>query len=257
MDRRSFVKACVGTAGAATVAASGLSLAMGTVEPRPAPGPVVTYFGAHKVAGPAPRGVPYVPVTVKDGVFVGKTTLRGESVLPWYAYCGHAAAPGLREDFTRDNVLTCHVAEEKLRTLSPWYRDLLGKPLRPEDFPDAGFGAPFAWRSQGQSGAALLTGLLVRVDGVRAPAGVKRPGKALSEEDFAFVKREVFHGDFVAVSTFCTHFCCVPGWREDAAARAAGAWDRAYCACHGSAYEPREPALYSFAPEAVSGVPKR
>lgn len=250
MDRRRFVKACVATAGAATLGASGLSLAMGSVQPRPAPAAVVSYYGAHKVDGPALRGVPYVPITVRDGVFVGKPELGGESILRWYAYCGHGRAPGLQPGFTDDDRLYCHVAEEKLRTLTPWYADLLGKPLRPGDFPDVGFGAPFVWRSQGQSGANLLTGLLVRVGETRAPVAPRPPGRALAQEEVDFVRREVFHGEFVAVSTFCTHFCCLPGWREDPEARRRGAWESAYCPCHGSAYRPEEPVRYAFAPDA-------
>lgn len=263
MNRRSFVKTCVGAASAGALAASGLGLAAGLAIPRRAGGAVLNYYGAHRVAGPAPRGVPYIPVTVENGVFVGKTSIPGRdggevNVLEWYKYCGHAGAPGLNPDFTEDNTLTYFIAEEKLKSITPWFKDLLGKPIRPEDFPADGFGASFIWRSAGQSGPNVLTGVLIKAPNreIELVSSVVAPAKPIRDEDeFAYVRENIFHENYIGVSTFCTHFCCIPGYREaEALARPRDAWDNMFCTCHNSNYNHRQPVLYSFSPEVVGGA---
>lgn len=264
MDRRSFVKTCVGVAGAGALAASGLGLAAGLAIPRKPGGAVLNYYGAHRVAGPAPRGVPYIPVTVENGVFVGKTSIptpdgSGEvNTLEWYKYCGHAGAPGLQPDFTEDNTLTYFIAEEKLKSITPWFKDLLGKPIRPEDFPGDGFGASFIWRSANQTGPNVLTGVLIKAPPreIEMTTAVVPPAKALQgDEDFEYVRTNVFHENFIGVSTFCTHFCCIPGYKEaEALARPRNAWENMFCTCHNSNYNYRQPVRYSFSPEVVGAA---
>jgi len=259
MNRRSFVKTCVGVAGAGALAAAGLGIAAGTAIPRKPGGSLIRYYGAHRVAGPAPRGVPYIPVTVENGVFVGKPVFAGPdgeevNALDWYKYCGHAGAPGLRLDFTNDNTLT-YFEKEDYKKLTPWFKDYYGEPIRPEHFPDVGFGAAFIWRSAGQSGANILSGVLIKAPPreVRYAQSVVSPAKPLKDEaEFEHVRKEVFHESFIAVSTFCTHFCCVPGYREaEQLARPRNAWDNMFCTCHNSNYNYREPVAYSFSPETV------
>lgn len=252
MDRRTFVKGCVAVAGAGALAATGISVAGGLVAPRARAPPLVRYFGAHRVGGPAPVGVPYVPITVEDGVFVAKTSLprlagRELDPLAWHAYCGLQRAPGVKPGYAGDNVLCCSAPEEKLRVLTPWYKGLVGQPLRPEHFPDAGFGAPFAWRSQGETDPFVLRGVLVRVDAseVRHVRDVRLPAKPLRDDEFDFVRREVFWGDYVAVNAACTHFCCTAGYRESRAiAEPRNGWDNLFCLCHNANFDFRTPVAY-------------
>lgn len=262
MDRRSFVKACVGVAGAGALAATGISMAATLAIPRSPGGGVIDYYGAHKVAGPAPRGVPYIPVTVNAaGEFEGLPLIRRGNeeinVLEWYKYCGHAGAPGLRQGWTDDNRLYYFIAEEKLHSITPWFNDLLGQPIRPEHFPAPGFGASFIWRSQGQTGANIITGVLIRnrVDEFVLQATAVAPARPLRDDaDFQFVRDNIFHEGYVGVSTYCTHFCCIPGYREaEALARPRGGWDSMFCTCHNSVYDQREPVLYGFSPEVTGG----
>jgi len=276
LDRRSFVKTCVGVAGAGALAASGLSMAAGLAIPRAASGNLIRYYGAHRIGGPAPRGTPFIPIAIENGVFVGKTTIptfdlktqtasksKQTSVLDWYKYCGHSGAPGLKPDFTQDNELTYFIAEEKLKVITPWFKDLIGQPIKPEHFPAENFGASFVWRSKGQSGTALVTGAIIKTPPEGKPlgpafltSGAKAPAKPLSTKtEYDFVRKNIHHqdstyGDFIAVSTYCTHFCCTPGYRDaEALARPRDAWDGTFCTCHNSNYDFRTPVAYTFAPE--------
>jgi Rieske Fe-S protein len=63
-----------------------------------------------------------------------------------------------------------------------------------------------------------------------------------------------FEGNlYVAVSSFCTHFCCAPGYREaEKLARPRAAWDNIFCTCHNSNYNYRQPVAFSFAPEVAT-----
>lgn len=264
MDRRSFVKACVATAGVGALAASGLGMAAGLAIPRKPGQPPVRYFGTHRVAGPAPRGLPYIPIEVKDGVIVGKTSLtslEGEALDPleWYKYCGHSGAPGLAPDFTDDNTLTYLPKEEYDHLITPWFKQWLDQPVRVEHFPADSFGAAFKWRSEGQGGANVLTGSVIRV----AKSEIKRvdspvpPAKAISQAEVDWLLENVFavegNSVFIGVSSFCTHFCCAPGYREaEKLARPRAAWDNLFCTCHNSNYNFREPVAFTFAPEVAT-----
>lgn len=264
MDRRSFVKTCVGVAGAGALAASGLGLAAGLAIPR-APGePPIKYYGAHRVAGPAPRGIPYIPITVdSSGNFVGKPTIpsidgTGEvDVLSWYKYCGHSGAPGLQQGFTDDNTVSYLAKEEYESIITPWFKPLLGQPARPEHFPSESFGAAIVWRSEGQSGSSVLTGILIKAPAkeVRLVDSTVPPAKPISKEEYDYVMENIFHvtdkGEiYIGVSSFCTHFCCAPGYREaEKLARPRAAWDNIFCTCHNSNYNFRQPVSYAFSAE--------
>lgn len=267
MDRRSFVKACVTTGTLGALAASGLGMAAGLAIPRKPGAPPVKYFGAHRVAGPAPRGLPYIPITVENGTIVGKTILpplpgsddTETNTLEWFKYCGHSGAPGLQRDGADDNTLYYLAKEEYEHAITPWFKPYLNQPVRPEHFPASSFGAAFQWRSAGQAGANVLTGVVIRapVDEVERVAAAVPPAKTISEEDFAWLKENVFAQHegklFIAVSSFCTHFCCAPGYREaEKLARPRDAWDNIFCTCHNSNYNHRQPVSYNFAPEVAT-----
>ncbi len=46
-------------------------------------GEVVKYLGARRIAGPAPRSLPMIPIEIKDGKIMGLP-----AALAWLAYCG-------------------------------------------------------------------------------------------------------------------------------------------------------------------------
>jgi Rieske Fe-S protein len=42
----------------------------------------------------------------------------------------------------------------------------------------------------------------------------------------------------IAYVSFCKHFCCVPGWHESPLALKQGFFDKMFCTCHFSVYDP-------------------
>lgn len=272
MNRRSFVKTCVGVAGAGALAASGLSMAVGLAIPRAPAGALIPYWGAHKVAGPAPRGMPYIPIGLgPDGNFIGKPTITGPptdanpngdqiNVLEWYKYCGHSGATGLDPEADQPNTLV-YLRKDDYNIVTPWFKDLLDQPIKPEQFPANGFGAAFRWRSEDQDGANVISGVLVRAEPrrIRSVTSAVAPAKPLtSEAEFEWLKENIWytHDDgsiFIGVSTYCPHFCCTPGYREaEQLARPRNAWDNIFCTCHNSNYNFSEPVRYTFAPEVAT-----
>lgn len=285
MDRRTFVKTAVGLGIAGAAGATATALTMPLAKPRPPAAPPVAYFGLHKIGGPAPRGTPLIPIFVNaKGDFEGRTVVENVpansflapklgpeetwdgkvDILEWYKYCGHQGAAGLSQDFAEgDSVLRYFIAEDKLKLgLSPWFKDRLGEPIRPEHFTEPGLGASFVWRSEGQTGAGVLTGVILRWNaegkGTPAdaysfkPAKVFPPGKAIKgEADLELLRTQFLHADeFAASSTFCPHFCCIPGYKEaEKLASSRDAADKVFCTCHFSIYNPREVVGYTFSPE--------
>jgi Rieske Fe-S protein len=51
---------------------------------------------------------------------------------------------------------------------------------------------------------------------------------------------------FVAYMDKCTHFCCVPGFKDTEQAKKFGASNRIFCVCHQSVYDPYSIVRRSF-----------
>lgn len=245
MDRRSFVKACAAAGGAVALGAAGIGVAKGLARTRSGAA-TFRYVGAHKVGGPAPRGVPYVPLAVENGVVVGRTSLRvGRAewdTLRWLGFCGHENAKGLQPAYAGDDVLRYHLPGELGERIRPWYADKLGEPVVPSDFPGPGFGARFVWRGD-------LTGVVLMLDGegLREPTERIPPAKPLADGERKALGSLGAKG-LVAASNVCTHFCCEAGWKEaEALARPRDAWDKLFCTCHNAVFDLRAPVAYEAA----------
>ncbi|MHB8586550.1 MAG: hypothetical protein ACYDDF_12050 [Thermoplasmatota archaeon] len=277
MDRRTFVRGCIAAGGAAAAAAAGFAAFRSAVPARATTtSSAVTYYGLHKVGGPAPRGLPLVPIAIEDGMFVGqpeKTGPDGQGVLLWYDYCGAYGSLGLSADYRGDNILRftappAVLAQHASQGIAPWYASRLGEPMRPEDFAP-GAGAPFTWRQSGaQQGPQVLAGVLIRApretawtpaDREFAPPRYVPPAIPLSDADWSVVRSDYLSlgdtGRFVAAASACTHFCTRSGWEEALFAKSipdpingGSAWDCVFCPSHGSIFEPFQLARYSFTP---------
>lgn len=239
LSRRAFVKGCLyaSAAGVAAVGA-GATLAPLAMVSR-APFKRVEYIGSTLIAGPAPQGIPLMPLAAdKDGSLRVNPKPEGVEggVLDWYKYCGHEATPGLQAGFRpKDEFVRFFLTEEKKHTIvEGWYLDRLGEVCNVEDFERVGMGAGFNWRSQGQTGKNIITGILIKIDPkelefTNAPEELVREQFLVPTDDGAAL---------VAFCSFCKHFCCVPGWHESNLAREQGVWDKMFCTCHFSVYDP-------------------
>ncbi len=255
VDRRAFVKGAMGAAALGVAGAAGFGIFKQAAIVKPSTVKLVKYLGAKVLVGsPAPRGIPLIPVRVNEEGFVeGVPQDEDENYLDWYRYCSHENAPGLANpEFTKDNIIEYFLTEEKLVKAGAkaaerwWYHDKLEQPIRADDFLRAkgsgikadgyGAGAAFRWRSAGQAGNNIITGVLLK----------------LHPDDFKGVDRETLERfmdmehHLIAFSTYCTHFCCVPGFREDPTADQLGFWDMIFCTCHNSRYDPRKLTEYEF-----------
>jgi Rieske Fe-S protein len=247
MNRRAFVKTAVAAAAVGAVGATGAGLVVplstaGGLKIRRFP-----YLGARRVDGPAPQGVPLIPIKINDaGEIEGVPELEEppsgiEHSLEWYRYCGHDQSPAFQKGHTDDNVLRyfsnpAKVAKAAVDLGAPlWYANKLGQKVVADDFKDQppGTGAPFRWRSEDLEGNDIVTGIIIKVD----------TGQMRGEDAKAFMA-----GDLVAFSSYCAHFCCVPGFKESKEAVAADWFDNMYCTCHNSVYDPLQIRKYKFPP---------
>jgi Rieske Fe-S protein len=248
VGRRAFVKGCLGASAAGLLAAGAGGLASpllvggGSVTRR------VDYLGATVVGGPAPQGLPLVPLRADgDGRLSIEPSPDGipGGVLDWYRYCGHAAAPGLRAGFQpADEQLRYTLALDRVDTVRAlqtesgrddvgWQLPRLGEVARVADFQAAGHGAGTRWRP-GAPGPPLHV-LVLRV---RGGALVFEDG---AEEELVRAQVLVPAGDgdvLVAYFNLCKHLCCVAGWHESRKAVQEGLFETLYCTCHYSAYDP-------------------
>lgn len=227
-----------------------MGIASSLAKPR-RPSTKLRYIGAHKIAGPAPRGVPYIPIEVQDGILHGRTTLDvgGETwaTLSWLRFCGHEDAPGLDGGYSGDNVLRYHLPEGVTTYIRPWYADRVDEPVRVDDFPGPGFAARFRWRSEAadESTWLWLTGIVLKLDTPLAePESLVAPAKPLTRDERRALERLGASG-FVAASNLCTHFCCESGYNEaEQLARPRNAWDKMFCTCHNATFDMRAPVAY-------------
>jgi Rieske Fe-S protein len=113
-----------------------------------------------------------------------------------------------------------------------WFKSLVGKPVKPSDFPLNGGALAFwdgvpclkpCWILFLDPGADHVIpspgGGIATVSGFSAPEDAETPGYG--------------RGIFVAFYGGCVHACCIPGWHE-----AYPSLDIFHCTCHNSRYNP-------------------
>jgi Rieske Fe-S protein len=266
--RRRFVKGVVGSSVLAGVGTGGaVALDSATSAPGGSGGPT-DYIGIENTAGPAPRGMPMVPLTIDgDGYLKGiwpeltekeldyeRTATVAEEQLgevaysgQWFQYCGAQTAPGVEPDADQDNFL-----RSKPGTFE-WQRGHEpGRKLHVDDFDDyeewtngigsAGAGKPAqtTWRSQPGEDEKDVKELPVQV--LRSPKVAELPAES-EHGEFLDAATE---SNFIAWLDICTHFCCTPGFNHSADAPKFDAVDKVYCQCHQSVYDPFSPVELSF-----------
>jgi Rieske Fe-S protein len=253
--RRRFVKGVVGSAVLGGLAVAGGALVESATNPTGQGGGVTQYFGNTVVDGPAPRGMPQIPVELDDEGFlrgvwpaVRQETRDGQQVTvaeldlggttytsEWYQYCGIQDAPGLVPDADQDDYFRYDEGppyQWQQTEVSP------GDRVNVDDFADyrswgnavgrPGLGKPAIARWRSQDVSEVLPVQIIRS---------QRIADAAQGDDW--LAATTTEG-FLAYLNVCTHFCCVPGYKTTGQSATFGAENLVYCPCHQSVYDPFE-----------------
>ncbi|WP_255169746.1 hypothetical protein [Natrononativus amylolyticus] len=259
-DRRRFVKGVVGGAALSGALATGaVSVSLAT-SPAGGGGGIMNYRGATRTLGPAPRGLPQIPLDIDDEgylqglwpepeteeladgseyVFSAAEIAGVEYTTEWYQYCGLQTFQGLVPDADgQDEYLRYDVGEYE------WMDEVEeGDMINVDDFEDyeewgneigeAGVGKPATgtWRSQDVPPEETIPIVVIRSERIREIA------EEQANEGDEWLQETCPEG-FIAFINKCTHFCCVPGYKNRDGAPEFGAEDKIYCNCHNSVYDP-------------------
>jgi len=258
-NRRRFVKGVVGGAsliGVGTTAAAAVNTLTASTG---AGGGAVRFYAVENVDGPAPRGMPMIPVQIEEregeevltglwprtynedeGVAVQREIDGVDLPVPyrssWFQYCGVQTYPGIDPEADQDNTFR-YAAESKYT----WQNEQTeqGAPMRVSDFEDyedwsnentsSGRGKPASgtWRSEGISDG------IIPVEVIRSPI-IERMAKS---GEAPWITAATERG-FMAHLNKCSHFCCVPGFATSNYEGAVSATGNIYCQCHQSIYDP-------------------
>ncbi|MFB6083898.1 MAG: ubiquinol-cytochrome c reductase iron-sulfur subunit [Halorientalis sp.] len=270
--RRRFVKGVVGSAALSSVGVGGAVALDTATSPTGVGGGITQFVGIENTDGPAPRGMPLIPLTIdSDGavkgrwpkvkteevqgreVTVAETTINGTTYSStWYQYCGIQTAAGMEPKADQDNFFRAAPGSGL-----QWQSEAKepGEKLFVDDFAnyetwgngigEGGLGKPAkaTWRSEGE----------VKTIPVQVMRSTEVSKIANGEGKYSDIPADVrdFFGaatekDFMAWLNKCTHFCCVPGFKTYAGSEKFGAGNRVYCQCHQSIYNPFSPVKKSF-----------
>lgn len=253
--RRRFVKGVVGGASLAAVGSTGAVTINSATSAAGAGGGNTIAMAIENTAGPAPRGMPQIPVTIEDGQLKGAwpevttETVEGVEVQvartedyegtgvtyssDWYQYCGLESLDGLQPEFESENLLRSSDSPAY-----EWQSEAYegGDPLLVDDFSDyeqwgndigdAGVGKPATgrWRSED-------TDDTIPIMVIRSPI----IEEAAQDDEWLAASTEQ---GFIAWVNKCTHFCCVPGYKQLSDSATYDAENKVYCQCHQSVYDP-------------------
>ena len=239
--RRRFVKGVVGGAALAGIGTATSGTVNTMTNPSGAGGGVTEYFGIEKLFGPAPRGMPQIPIEGGRKVTVAQQEIAGVTYSSdWFQYCGVQTYPGVKPLADQDNYF-------RYANNPPykWQKEEVspGEKVHIDDFEDyvtwgnsigkAGVGKPaFAtWRSQDVPPQVQMPVQLIRstiVDNLISNA---------QGETKQWLQESCSQG-FIAILDKCTHFCCVPGFKSFTDSEKFDGADLIYCQCHQSVYDP-------------------
>jgi Rieske Fe-S protein len=247
-DRRRFVKGVVGSAALTGLGGTGAVTLDSITSPTGEGGGATTFQAMENTAGPAPRGMPVIPLEIDDegyikGRFpeyeqvteggktrnVSQTTIGGVTYgVRWFQYCGIQSYAGIQPDADQDNYF-------RYGSDYDWHADKEGEKVHVDDFTDYeswtnGIGkangkpASATWRSQGLGGKDTI------------PVQIIRSAEVENMDKNAFLDEATPKG-FIANLNKCTHFCCVPAFKASGSAKF-NAENDIYCPCHQSVYDP-------------------
>jgi Rieske Fe-S protein len=258
--RRRFVKGVVGGASLAAVGSASVAGVNAVTTSPGAGGGATEAMAIENTAGPAPRGMPQIPLEITDagelkGVYPevkeveqgGRTVQVAEMDLggmtyssAWFQFCGVESYEGIQPDYESDNLM--RVGESPAYE---WMSDLSGgDPLTVDMFSEyeswgnsigkAGVGMPANGRWRSEDADNVIPIQVIRSTMVEKIASGNTDAP---QEIVNWVKATCPQG-FIAWLNKCTHFCCVPGYKQIAGSATFNAEDEVYCPCHQSVYDP-------------------
>jgi len=273
--RRRFVKGVIGSAALASVGTGGAAAVNTTTSASGGGGGPTQFVAIENTDGPAPRGMPIIPLEVNSsdqlvGIFpeatteevggvertVAETDMGGITYSSqWFQYCGIEQYAGAQPGADADNLLRAGAGESY-----EWQADIEGgEPLTVDMFEDyetwgngigrSGLGKPASarWRSEGEEAKTIPVQVL------RTPELPKMINGEQGFRDYSTIQPNVrsfleaaTEADFMAWLNKCTHFCCVPSYKQLAGSANFGGENQVYCQCHQSLYDPYSPLLTQF-----------
>jgi Rieske Fe-S protein len=263
--RRRFVKGVVGSAALSTVGASGAAALDATTSPSGEGGGNTRFFGIENTAGPAPRGMPVMPIEITsageiEGVAPSLSSEAAASgfngsgvpyVWEWFQYCGIQSYQGIGPAEDADGLL------RNSPGTFDWQGDVEGgTPLTVDMFSDyeewgngigrAGLGKPASatWRSEAE-GAQSIPVQVLRSPEISKMVDAEGKYSDIDESTRTFLEGATSQ-NFMAWLNKCTHFCCTPGFKAYSGSAKFGGENRVYCQCHQSLYNPFSVVQLSF-----------
>ncbi|WP_440991156.1 ubiquinol-cytochrome c reductase iron-sulfur subunit [Haloarchaeobius baliensis] len=264
-DRRRFVKGVVGGASLAGIATAGAAAVNSTTSAAGGGGGNVTFRAIENTDGPAPRGMPQIPIELEEipgeddfyikgrwpevqeveeqgrTFTVAREEIAGETYSSeWFQYCGVQTYPGVYPDAQEENSDLTNYFRYNANSKFAWQNEEVsgGQRMRLSHFDDyetwgngigtAGIGKPAtgSWRSEGLEPAETMAIEVIRSTRIEEAA-----------QDNEWLSETTKEGVMAHLNK-CTHFCCVPAFKGQAGAANFGAADRVYCQCHQSVYDP-------------------
>jgi Rieske Fe-S protein len=276
--RRRFVKGVVGGASLSALGASGSTALNSVTNPTGEGGGQTNIMAIQNTDGPAPRGMPMIPVEIdeegyvmgrfptwetveqEDGTMldVAETEIAGHTYSArWFQYCGMEEAPGVQPE-------NADSQDQYFRYTTPppaydWQQTEVedGQRVHIDHFEDyvewgngigeSGLGKPAkgTWRSQDvERGEGQIVIQVLRIP----PDRLER---MKAESQFSDWIEAASTEGFIAWMDKCTHFCCVPTFKGIEQSTRFDAEDKVYCACHQSVYDP-----YSVVQRAFTARPR-
>jgi hypothetical protein len=173
----------------------------------------------------------------------------------WLQYCGVEQYQGAQPTADADNMLRAAAGEPYA-----WQADIEGGTVLTVDMFDdyetwgngigrAGLGKPAGarWRSEGEDAKTIP------IQVIRSPEIPKMINGEQGFRDYSAIPESIrdfldaaTDQNFMAWLNKCTHFCCVPSFKQLAGSANFGGENGVYCQCHQSVYDPFSPLLKQF-----------
>jgi Rieske Fe-S protein len=260
------VKGVVGSAALSSVGVGGAAAVDATTDAAGEGGGTTTFVAVENTDGPAPRGMPIIPIEINGGEISGiwpeydssqgvaiQEDFGGSGISyssAWFQYCGMQTAEGIYPQTDQDNLFRNNQGS------FTWQDEYdSGVPLTVDMFDDyrewgngigtAGIGKPASatWRSEGDA-STIPVQIIRSVEVEKMASGEGKYGD-LPGPVQSFISEATDQG-FIAWLNKCTHFCCVPGFKTQEGSANFGGENAIYCQCHQSVYEPFSPVQTQF-----------